>query len=445
MDEQTLREAVRADEVRIRSDLERLIALPSIAFEGFPRAPLDQAADLVAGMLRDAGAPSVRKVEVPGEAPSVLAEWPGSPTVLLYAHYDVQPAPADGWASDPFVPVQRDGRLFGRGAADDKSGVAAHLAAIRAWNGQPPIGVKVLVEGSEENGRQKLLGVVDADPELMRADVMVICDDGNWKVGVPTLTESLRGHGKLTVTLSTLEGALHSGQFGGAAPDALLALVRLLATLHDDRGALAVEGIQAGTWPGNELPEADFRRQARVLDGVSLIGTGSVADRLWARHAISVLGLDAPPVEGAGNIVIPSARAKIAVRVPPGADPVRSMDAVRTHLEARVPWGARLEIEVEPASAPVELDGHERAAERALAAAYGEPVHRMGSGGSVPLVAKLKTAYPDAAFVMWGAQDADHAKIHAANESVSLDEVASIALAEALLLRELANQEPVSG
>jgi acetylornithine deacetylase/succinyl-diaminopimelate desuccinylase-like protein len=438
MDEQTLREAVRADEARIRSDLERLVALPSIAFKGFPRAPLDEAADLVAAMLRDAGAPSVRMVDVPGEAPSVLAEWPGSPTVLLYAHYDVQPAPSDGWTSDPFDPVMRDGRLFGRGASDDKSGVAAHLAALRAWDGQPPIGVKVLIEGSEENGRQQLLGVVDTDPDLMRADLMVICDDGNWKVGVPTLTESLRGHGKLTVTLSTLEGALHSGQFGGAAPDALLALIRLLATLHDDQGAIAVEGLQDGSWPGNELPEDDFRRQARVLDGVSLIGTGTVADRLWARHAISVLGLDAPAVDGAGNIVIPSARAKVAVRVPPGADPVHTMDAVRAHLETHAPWGARLEFEIEPASTPVELDGHERAAERALAAAYGQPVHRMGSGGSVPLVAKLRSAYPDAAFVLWGAQDADHAKIHAANESVSLDEVASIALAEALLLRELA-------
>ncbi len=437
MDEQTLREAVRADEGRIRSDLERLVALPSIAFTGFPRAPLDEAAELVAGLLRDAGAPSVRMVDVPGEAPSVLAEWPGEPTVLLYAHYDVQPAPGDGWRSEPFHPVQLDGRLYGRGAADDKSGVAAHLAALRAWGGKPPVGVKVLVEGSEENGRQRLLGLVDSDPELMRADLMVICDDGNWKVGEPTLTQSLRGHGKLTLTLSTLEGALHSGQFGGAAPDALLALVRLLATLHDDDGTVAVEGLQEGSWPGADMPEADFRRQAGVLDGVALTGAGSVADRLWARHAISVLGVDAPPVDGAGNIVIPSARAKVAVRVPPGADPVRSMNAVRGHLEAHVPWGARLEIDVEPASTPVELDGGVGAAERALAAAYGKPVHRMGSGGSVPLVGKLRSAYPDAAFVLWGAQDGDHAHIHAPNESVSLEEVARIALAEALLLREM--------
>jgi acetylornithine deacetylase/succinyl-diaminopimelate desuccinylase-like protein len=438
MDEQTLRERVRADAPRIRSDLERLVALPSIAFAGYPREPLMDAAALVTQLLQDAGAPSVRTVDVPEEAPSLIAEWPGSPTVLLYAHYDVQPAPPDGWHTDPFEPAFREGRLYGRGASDDKSGIAAHLAALRAWEGRPPVGVKLLVEGSEENGRQKLLEVVDADPELMRADAMVICDGGNWKLGEPTLCESLRGHGKLTLELRTLRGALHSGQFGGAAPDALLALVRLLGTLHDDAGNVVVEGLQEFSWPGADLPEPDFRRQAEVLDGVSLIGSGTVADRLWARHAISVLGIDAPPVDGAGNIVIPSARAKVAVRVPPGADPVRSMDAVERHLRERVPWGAELSVEVEPASTPIALDGESRAAERALSAAYGKPVARMGSGGSVPLVAKLRETYPDATFVLWGAQDSDEARIHAANESVNLGEVAKIALAEALFLAELA-------
>ena len=244
------------------------------------------------------------------------------------------------------------GRLYGRGAADDKSGIAAHLAALRAFGGKPPVHVKILVEGAEENGRQKLLGVVDRDPELMRADVIVVADNGNWKVGEPTLSLTLRGHGKLTVTLTTLSTALHSGHFGGAAPDALLALTRLIATLHDADGNVAVEGLEDGDWDGAEWPEADFRRQAGVLDGVSLVGDGAISDRVWARHAISVLGLDAPPVDGAGNIVIPQARAKIAVRVPPGADPVRSMDAVERHLRAHVPWGAQLEIE-----ARARLDG----------------------------------------------------------------------------------------
>ena len=360
--------------------------------------------------------------------------------MLLYAHYDVQPADSS-W--DPFTPVVRDGRLYGRGAADDKSGIVAHLAALRAFDFEPPVRVKVLIEGSEENGRQKLLQVVDSDPELMRADVMVIADGGNWRLGEPTLCETLRGHGKFTVTVRTLENALHSGQFGGAAPDALLALTRLLATLHDEHGDVAVAGLTGGAWAGTDLPEEDFRRQAGVLDGVSLAGTGSVADRLWGRHAISVLGLDAPAVEGAGNIVIPQARAKVAVRIPPGADPVASMDAVAEHLRGNVPFGAQLELELEPASTPTTLP-YSAAAERALHAAFGKPVARMGSGGSIPLVARLQAAYPDAAFVLWGAQDSDLARIHAIGESVDLGELQQIALAEALLLAEVADPARLS-
>src|SRR3954447_22500849 len=212
----------------IRADLERLVRILSIAFAGYPREPLDEAAALVKELF-----PGARYVDVPDEAPSVFAEYgePG-PTVLLYAHYDVQPAP--GW-DDAFTPTHQDGRLYGRGAADDKSGIVAHLGALQQHGFEPPVRVKVLIEGSEENGRQKILDVVRRDPELLRADVMVVADGGNWKLGEPTLCTTLRGHGKLTVTLTTLENALHSGQFGGAAPDALLALTRLLASLHDDR------------------------------------------------------------------------------------------------------------------------------------------------------------------------------------------------------------------
>ncbi|HWK27976.1 MAG TPA: M20/M25/M40 family metallo-hydrolase [Solirubrobacter sp.] len=424
------------DRERIREDLERLTAIPSIAFDGFPRGPLDDAAALVEELLRDAGA-QPRRIAVPGEAPTIYAELDGpGPTVLLYAHYDVQPAPPEGWATDPFAPTVKDGRLYGRGAADDKSGIAAHLAALRAFGGRPPVRTKVVIEGAEENGKQRLLDVVDRDPELLRADVLVIADTGNWRVGEPTLSQTLRGHGKLTVTLSTLAGALHSGQFGGAAPDALLALSRLIASLHDDAGDVAVAGLQDDAWDGTDWPEPDFRRQAGVLDGVELVGTGRIADRVWTRHTISVLGLDAPPVDTAGNIVIPQARARIAVRVPPGADPARSMAAVERHLRAHTPWGARLEIDVTPASTAIKLPAVPEA-ERALEAAYGKPVARMGSGLSVPLVAKLHATYPDARIVLWGAQDSELAQIHAANESVDLEEVAQLALAEALLLGEL--------
>jgi acetylornithine deacetylase/succinyl-diaminopimelate desuccinylase-like protein len=436
-----LRAAVDADAPRIRADLERLVRIPSIAFDGFPPQPLAAAAEAVGELLREAGAGDVREIEVPGDPPSLYAELPGppdAPTVLLYAHYDVQPAPPEGWSSDPFEPTERDGRLYGRGAADDKSGVVAHLAALRAWGGEPPVTVKLLIEGGEENGKQRLPALIERERDLLRADAIVIGDGGNWRLGEPTLSQSLRGHGKLTLELRTLRGALHSGQFGGAAPDALLGLTRLLATLHDDRGVVAVDGLQEGEWPGAQLPEADFRRQAEVLDGVELVGAGSVSDRLWARHAISVLGLDAPAVDTAGNIVIPAARAKVAVRVPPTADPEASMAAVQRHLEARVPWGARLSIDVEPASDPILLDV-DAAAERALAAAFGKEVARMGTGGSIPLVARLHDAYPEATIVIWGAQDSDQARIHAADESVDLAEVGRIALAEALLLAELSS------
>ena len=325
----------------------------------------------------------------------MFAEYPGpGPTVLLYAHYDVQPAPPRAGTSDPFTPTVRDGRLYGRGAADDKSGIVAHLAALRAHDGKPPVHVKVLIEGSEENGRQKLLEVVDRDPELMRADVMVVADGGNWKLGEPTLCTTLRGHGKLTVTLRTLEGALHSGQFGGAAPDALLALTRLLATLHDDDGNVAVEGLQDGDWDGADLPEADFRRQAGVLDGVA-------AGRHGQRRR--------PPV-GAPRDLRPRprrarrrgrrqhrdpARARQDRRArPAGRGPGASMDAVERHLRAHAPWGAQLEIEVEPASTPIALHAPRRRRARAGGRPTASRSRVMGSGGSIPLVAALARGLP---------------------------------------------------
>ena len=356
-------------------------------------------------------------IDVPGEAPSVFAEFAGpGPTVLLYAHYDVQPR-RRGW-DEAFTPTLRDGRLYGRGAADDKSGIVAHLAALRAFDGRPPVHVKVLIEGSEENGRQRLLEVVDRDPELMRADVMVIADSGNWRLGEPTLCETLRGHGKLTVTLRTLDSALHSGQFGGAAPDALLALTRLLATLHDDAGAVAVGG-PAGRRLGG-------RRPARG-------GLPPPGRRARRRRAGRHRQRRRPPVGAPRDL---RARARRARRRGRGQhrDPGRAGQGRGARAARRGPWaldggrpapparrarrGARTSRSrsSRPAT-PIALPAM-AAAERALEAAYGKPVARMGSGGSIPLVAKLRETYPDAAFVLWGAQDSDLARIHAANESV---------------------------
>ena len=317
----------------------------------------------------------------------------------------------------------RDGRLYGRGAADDKSGIVAHLGRLRAFDGKPPVHVKVLIEGSEENGRQQLLEVVDRDPELMRADVMVIADNGNWKVGEPTLSLTLRGHGKLIVTLRTLSTALHCGHFGGAAPDALLALTRLIATLHDDAGDVAVEGLQDGEWDGAEWPEADFRRQAGVLDGVELVGAGQISDRLWARHAISVLGLDAPAGRRRGQHRDPAARGP---RSPCASRPARTPCArwrpCERHLRAHAPWGAKLEIEVEPASTPIAL-GRRRARRAGARARLREAGRAHGQRRLGPARGQAARGLPGRRAVLWGAQDSDLARIHAANESVDLGEV----------------------
>jgi hypothetical protein len=368
-------------------------------------------------------------VDVPGEAPSVLAEWPGEPTVLLYAHYDVQPAPRDGWTAIRSPRCCATGALRPR-RADDKSGVAAHslrcargAAAARRRQGPD--------RGLRGERRQRLLGVVDADPELMRADAMVICDGGNWKLGEPTLCESLRGHGKLTLTLTTLEGALHSGQFGGAAPDALLALVRLLATLHDDRGAVAVEGLQDGSWPGAVLPE-DFRRQAGVLDGVSL--TGGHRRRPLGRTTRSACSIDAPPVDGAGNIVIPSRAGQGRCACRPA--PTRSARwTPSAHLRGACQRGAaRGRGRASASTPPVELDGGERRRARA-GCGVRKLVAWMGSGGSVPLVGKLREAYRTRVRAL-GRQDGDLRRSTRRTSRCRWTR-SPRSLAEALLLRSL--------
>jgi len=302
------------------AELEALVAIPSIAFPGFPPGPVHRMSEAVLDLFRRSGVEDVRLLQIPGGYPAVYADLPGpagSPTVLLYAHYDVQPAPGDGWETDPFTPTVKDGRLYGRGAADDKSGIVAHLAALRALDGTPPVHVKVLVEGSEENGRQALLQIVDAQPELLRADVMVIADNGNWKVGEPTLSQTLRGHGKLTVTLRTLTGALHSGHFGGAAPDALLALTRLIASLHDDDGNLAVVGLEDGHWDGADWPETT---RLVIADG------------------------SASPLYDAASWTSSAEIGAIGVAIPSGAQGVVELDVVAPNAATPTPVAAELAL-----------------------------------------------------------------------------------------------------
>jgi acetylornithine deacetylase/succinyl-diaminopimelate desuccinylase-like protein len=421
-------------------ELRRLVAVPSVAFPGHPEEPVLAAAAMVEDLLRGAGLPHVRQLPVPDSFPAVFGEAPappGAPTVLLYAHYDVQPSGDPAlWHTPPFEPTLVDGRLHGRGAADDKSGVIMHVAALRAFRGRFPVGVKVLVEGQEEYAGERLEAFVEADPELVRADAIVVADTGNPRVGDPSVTTSLRGMAAFTVEVRTLKESLHSGQFGGAAPDALAALIRMLASLHDEHGDVLVPGLPRSPFLGAGPSEEQFREAAGVLDGVSLVGSGSVADRLWSSYAITVTGLDVPSVGGAINAVQPVARARVTVRVPPAGDPKTAVNDVIEHLQRAAPWGVRPVVSdiVVGSGFLADSGGRARAAlNRAMERAFGRPPRDVGAGGSIPLIATLVRQFPAAEILLFGAED-DAANIHAPNERVDLEELRRVATAEALFL-----------
>src|SRR3954454_18464467 len=319
---QEIRSAVRDVMPSVRADLEALVRIPSVSADPARRDDVRRSAEATADLFRAEGFDDVQILSSGGGAPAVVARRPapdGAPTVLLYAHHDVQPVgdPAD-WDSAPFEPTERGARLYGRGAADDKAGIATHLAAIRAHGADLPVGVTVLVEGEEEIGSPTLAAFLEQHQSLLAADVIVIADSGNWDIGEPALTTSLRGLVDCIVEVRTLDHGVHSGMWGGAVPDAVAAMVRLLATLHDDEGNVAVEGLHAGPAADVDYPLDRVRSESGITDGVDLIGSGSVVERLWTKRAISVIGINATRTAEASNTLIPSARAKISAARTPG-------------------------------------------------------------------------------------------------------------------------------
>ena len=406
--------------------------------------PVRRSANKVAELLRAAGAQGVRLLEIEGAHPAVYGEVPGppnSPTVLLYAHHDVQPpGPVDEWRTGPFEPIVEGGRLYGRGASDDKSGVVMHLGVLRAFEGQPPVGIKFLIEGEEEVGSTHLADFLDTYADLLDADVVVIGDAGNWRVGQPALTVSLRGLVACTVEVRTAARAVHSGLFGGAFPDALMVLTRLLASLHDDRGNVAVPGLVANESDPLDLNEEEIREQMGTVAGLETIGSGGLTSRLWTRPAIDILAIDAPSVSEAINQLVPVARAKVSMRTAPGQDADAAMNALRTHLLNHVPWGAEVTVvSVEKADAfALNAEGPAYDSWRkGMEEAWGRPPVYMGVGGSIPFVAAFSEKLPNAAMLLTGAGDPTSA-IHAPNESQDLVDLEKSIFAEAVALRLLA-------
>jgi acetylornithine deacetylase/succinyl-diaminopimelate desuccinylase-like protein len=425
--------------------LGRLVAIPSVAFPGYPAEPVHEMAAITLRAFQQVGFENARLMDVPHGYPPIYGEIagpPGSPVVVLYAHYDVQPAPVEqGWTSDPWTATRKDdGRIYGRGAADDKGGLAVHLGTLGVFEGRPPCTVKLVLEGMEET-ESNLEEWVVAHPELVQCDVFVVCDMGNLEVGEPVLTTALRGDVACVVTVRTLEHPLHSGVFGGPAPDAMMALARLLSTLHDEHGDVAVEGVSGGEWVGADLSAEDFEASADLLPGVRLAGTGSVGARLWSKPSVSAIGLDMTSIAASSNVLVPEVRAKISMRIVPGSDPAHELDALVAHLESHAPHGAQVQVERTKAAPPflcaTDGPGYD-AARAALAEAYGSAAGAAGSGGSIPLLRTLQDVCPGAEFVLWGPEDVARARIHSSDESVDPSEIERMVVAQARLLVHLA-------
>ncbi|MEU9880875.1 M20/M25/M40 family metallo-hydrolase [Streptomyces phaeochromogenes] len=430
------------DERRLLDDLARFVAIPSVSADPAMATDVHRCAAVVAEAFRDVGIDATT-VTAAGGLPAVVGRAegpPGAPTVLLYAHYDVQPVgDLAAWQSDPFTLTPREGRLFGRGAADDKGGIAVHLETLRALGPDLPVSVAVLIEGEEEIGSPTLAALLAEHADLLRADLVLAPDAVNAGPLAPTLTVSLRGLLNVLVTVRTAERPVHSGIYGGAVPDALSALVRLLAALTDEHGAVAIEGLHRRTGSTGGPDAGAVRAEAGMLPGVHLVGHGSMAERLWDGPALTITGIDAPSAMGAANVLPPIARAAISIRLAPEDDPGDILSALKIRLAAYAPWGVHLDVE------PVAMgrgwragsaSPHMTLARQVLQTAFGTPVTTVGVGGAIPFVATVLDAMPEADILVTAVQD-PLTQAHAPDGSVAQATLAAATRAETEMLRRL--------
>jgi acetylornithine deacetylase/succinyl-diaminopimelate desuccinylase-like protein len=459
-----------------RADLEALVRIPSVSADPARAGEVRRAAEAARDLLAGSGLEHAQLLEIDGAHPAVYADWlhagapssreavghdSGAPTVLLYAHHDVQPTGDAGqWTSPPFEPTERDGRLFGRGAADDKAGILVHVAAVDAWlraRGALPVNVKVIIEGEEETGSEHLGDFLARYAELLRADVMVLTDSVNWQVGVPAITYLLRGLVDCEVEVRALDHAVHSGMYGGPVPDPVTGLVKLIAGMTDEHGAVAIPELLADVREPSpdelaaldklDFDEARFRGEAGLLDGVALGGDPTLhpLQKLWMRPNLTVIGFDAPPVATASNTLVPSARAKISLRLAPGQDAERARDVLCAWLREHVPWGLQITVTPGAAGSPFQADPTGpvyEAAARALEAAYDHEVVFAGVGGSIPFIEPFSQAFSSdpahpAPALLTGVEDPD-TRAHGIDESLHLGDFAKACVGEAYLLAELA-------
>jgi acetylornithine deacetylase/succinyl-diaminopimelate desuccinylase-like protein len=425
-------------------DLKDLVRIESVSADPERLGEVEKSAEKTLELFAAEGVEARIVRAFDGAPPAVIGEKrgpEGAPTVLLYAHHDVQPENDHAlWDSAPFEPTVRGDRLYGRGAADDKAGIAAHLGALRALGDDLPVTVRLFIEGEEEVASATLPQLLEQNLDALRADVIVIADSGNWDIGVPALTTSLRGMIRVDVELRTLDHAVHSGMWGGLAPDAIMALIRLLDTLWTEDGGAAVAGLVGGPAADVDYPEERLTAESGILDGVQWVGEGSMVERMWTKPAITVTGFDAPKVAGASNTLSPVARARVTIRIAPGDTGENAAARLDEHLRKHTPWGAHLTTTVVDTGEPIALDATGPAYDAARAAFTeawsGTAPIDMGVGGSIPFIAEFLEAFPAASVLVTGVEDPD-TRAHGENEGLHLAEFSKVVLAEALMLRNL--------
>ncbi|MDP9800182.1 acetylornithine deacetylase/succinyl-diaminopimelate desuccinylase-like protein [Arcanobacterium wilhelmae] len=421
------------------------VAIPSVSQLSFDQAHMRESATWIAAKFEALGLETeIIELEANGKQgrPAILASReaePGRPTILLYGHHDVQPTgDYAAWdQDDPFTAVRKGDRLYGRGAADDKAGVMLHVAAIE--NADPGVGIRVFIEGEEEVGSPTFDEFLHTYKDRLAADVIVVADSGNWKVGIPSLTTSLRGVTEVEVDLEVLDHALHSGMYGGPILDSVTLMARLIATLHDEEGNVAVEGLLQEDTATVDYPEVDLRADTGILDGVQFAGSGSLAGRIWTKPAIAVIGMDVTPTEISSNTISPRTRAHISLRVPPAQDPAEAAQALVDHLVSHAPFGAHVTarvLEAGPGFIAGEDTPVQQLAHEVLAEAFGHESVDIGLGGSIPFISTLKAEFPNADILVTGVEDPD-TRAHSANESLHLGDWRNAIVAEALLLSRL--------
>jgi len=420
--------------------LKNLTRIPSVSFSGYPQEEVRRSAQASAAWLRTSGLRNVQIWEVPGTHPCVYGEWlqaPNAPTVLLYAHHDVQPPlRTELWHSPPFEPTEREGRLFGRGSADDKAGIAVHAASIAAWLqgvGHLPVNVKVILEGEEEIGSPNLTTYLEKYREQLQCDFMVLTDCANYDTGKPSLTTSLRGLVTFELTVSALKSPLHSGMWGGPIPDAVAALCKILATLTDEEGRVAVPGLRDMAIPPTadeladfralKMTEEIFRQQAGILEGVNLFAKGEdFLVKLWREPALSINALRAGGSGAVGNVLMDSAWARIGLRLAPGMDPEICTRQLSQHLQRVCPWGLHLKIEPEQGAKPWKTHPDHpvfEVAKKSLTKGYGNPAVCIGCGGTIPFVDHFTQVLGDVPALLVGIED-PYTNAHSENESLHL-------------------------